>query len=342
MKWRISLFLAIFFTAPALAQESMAGASSPTAPVCMAMETPDGHPTLFPNSTAGWSDRLSGNHDFVNFIGWMSNPIQNIDPRALTALYPIFANGWVSNTAPIPNADGQLYGVGITIASSDRFSMGLSQGGYAVMNLSRNPIQRDRLIALDPLGRFHDVELGGSHDGWLNLGGFFQYTVIEDVKEQFLATAGLRWMAPCGSHDEFQGHGPAEFSPYLTVGKEFGKVHVLATGGYQFPIGPGSDNTKLFYANLHIDRQTCGWLYPLVEFNASYHEKSTSFGLDTRLGLIDFGNFESQGNLVSVAVGANAVLIPERLEIGAVYTTVIASQHNFEANGLLVKVMLRY
>jgi hypothetical protein len=29
------------------------------------------------------------------------------------------------------------------------------------------------------------------------------------------------------------------------------------------------------------------------------------------------------------------------LEIGAVYTTVLAAQHNFEANGFLVKMALR-
>jgi hypothetical protein len=342
MKWRMSLFLAIFLTAPALAQEPIKDTGSPAAPFCVSMETSDGHPTLFPNSTDALNDRLSGNHDFVNFINWMSNPIQNIDPRAVTALYPIFGSDWISNNPPIPNGDAQLYGVGITIALSDRFSMGLCQGGYAVANFSRNPIQQEKLIALDPQGRFRDVELSGSREGWLNLGGFFQYTFLEDVKEQCLLTGGVRWMAPCGAHEMFQGHGPGEIAPYLTAGKEFGKFHVLATGGYQFPIGPGSDDIKLFYFNLHLDRQVWGWLYPLVELNSIYHEKSINFGLNTRVGFIDFGNFESQGNLVSLAVGANAVLIPERLEIGAVYTTVIASQSNFQANGMMVKMTLRY
>ena len=43
-----------------------------------------------------------------------------------------------------------------------------------------------------------------------------------------------------------------------------------------------------------------------------------------------------------MAVGVNAVLVKEHVEIGAVYTTVLAAQHNFDANGLLVKMMLRY
>jgi hypothetical protein len=64
--------------------------------------------------------------------------------------------------------------------------------------------------------------------------------------------------------------------------------------------------------------------------------------LPTRRGFIDFGSFEATGNVVAVSVGANAALIREWLEIGAVYSTLVASQHNFDANGLLVKMTLRY
>ena len=199
---------------------------------------------------------------------------------------------------------------------------------------SRNPIRRDRLFRLDPLGRFRDVEVSDDREGWLNIGGFFQYTLIEDVENQFLVSGGLRWEAPCGSHEIFQGHGPAELAPYVTAGKELGKFHVLATVGYQFPMGPGNDNIKFFNGNVHIDRQMFGWLYPLVEFNTNYLTKSANFGLPAGRGLIDFDNFAATGNVVSLATGANAVLIPQRLEIGAVYTTVIGSQHNFDANGL--------
>ncbi len=272
----------------------------------------------------------------------MSDPLSNIDPRAVTAVYPIFGSTWTSSTPPIPNADVQLYGAALTIALSDRFAMGLNQGGFADMHFSRNPIQRQRLFDLDLLGRFRDVENGAARDGWLNLGGFFQYTFYENVQSQCLVTGGLRWIAPLGSYEVFQGHGPAELVPYLTAGKEFGKYHILATTGYQFPVGPGNDNIKVYSADVHFDRQVFGWLYPLVEFNSNFLTKSGSFGLNTRRGFFDFGDYEATGNVVSLAAGLNAVLIPEHVEIGAVYTTVIASQHNFEANGLIVKLTLRY
>src|SRR5262249_685338 len=153
---------------------------------------------------------------------------------------------------------------------------------------------------------------GGHRSGWLNAGGFVQYTLIEDVDNQFLLTGGMRWVAPCGSREIFQGHGPMHLAPYGTVGKEFGEFHILATAGYLFPAGPGDDTSNWFYANVHFDRRVFGWLYPLVEFNCTYFTKSAQFGLDTRRGFIDFGNFSAAGNIVTMAAGANAVLIPER------------------------------
>ncbi len=221
-------------------------------------------------------------------------------------------------------------------------SRGATTERDAVAHFSRDPIQRQRLISLDPFGRFRNVETSTEREGWLNLGGFFQYTLIEDVERQFLLTGGLRWEAPSGASQIFQGHGPMHLAPYLTAGKEFGKFHVLATTGYQIPVGSGNAKSQLFYANFHIDRQCFGWLYPLVEFNTLYHATPLDLGLPTRDGFIDMGNFEATGTVVSLAAGVNAVLIRERLEIGAVYTTVIASQRDFSANGVMVKMTLRY
>jgi hypothetical protein len=339
-----SLVALVLLGSQALAQEPRSASPFPFTTATMQHEGAGGREVLFTENGAmrAEDDRFTGNHAFPSFIGFMSNPLQSIDPRAVTAIYPLFGSAWVSNEAPIPNGDVQVYGPGMTLALSDRFALGMNQGGFADAHFSRNPRERQRLFARDPLGRFRNVELGGERDGWLNLGGFFQYTVIQDAAAQFLLTGGLRWEAPCGSHEMFQGFGPLHLAPYLTAGKEFGEFHGLATFGYQFPAGPGSTTTEAFYANVHLDRRLFGWLYPLVEFNASYLTKSASFGLQTRRGFIDFGNFESSGNIVTVATGANAVLIPERLEVGAVYSTSIATQKSFNVDGLLLKVMLRY
>ena len=293
---------------------------------------------------------LTGNHNFPNFINFISNPIQNIDPRAVTALYPIFESARASSVPALPNGDVQLYGAAATVALSDRLAVGLNQGGFADMHLSHDQLMRIindprfQNLHADIRARLFDIAAGGERDGLLNLGGFAQYTFIEDVPNQFLLTGGLRLEVPCGAHEVFQGYGPAEMSTYLTAGKEFGKYHVLGTVGYEFPIGPGSDNEQFFYANFHFDRQLFGWLYPLVEFNCLDHTVSVgrNFELPTRRGFADFNDFSATGNSVFLSAGANAVIVPERLEIGAVYSTNIAGQNNVNVNTVLLKMTIRY
>lgn len=337
--WWTFLLLAIGVSL-APAQQPVVGESPSAKPIVVSSVESDSTLPLFADAGQPRGGAFSGNHNFQNFIGFVSNPLESIDPRAVTAIYPIFGSAWLQTPAPLPDGNFQVYGPAMSVALTDRLSIGLNQGGYAHASFSRD--QLARLRRLDPQGRFRNVEDGGSRDGWVNLGGFAQYTLIEDVPNQFLLTAGLRLEVPCGSHEIFQGYGPAEMAPYVTVGKEFGEFHVLATSGYQFPIGPGSDNTQLFYANIHLDRRMFCWLYPLVELNCLYHVKSVDFGLTTRRGDINFGNFESEGNTLTLAVGLNAVLIPERLEVGAVYTKPIATQHSFDADGMLMKMVLRF
>ncbi|HYV37536.1 MAG TPA: hypothetical protein VE988_17655 [Gemmataceae bacterium] len=292
------------------------------------LDAPQNNSTLF-----------SGNHGFDHFIGFISNPTQSIDPRALTEIYPIFGAGWASGSGPLlPEANVQLYGAGLTVALSDRFAVGLNQGGYAVMDINSN---RERLR--DKLGLpIHDRDRGGQREGWLNLGGFGQYTLIADVPNQFILTAGMRWEAPSGTEQVFQGGAnPTYLSPYLTAGQAIGCCHILGTGGFEFPLGDGTVTTDTFYLNLHVDRQI-GWFYPLVELNGSYHTKSTDLTLPTRHGVIDLGTFTSTNNILGIAVGADAVLIPGKLEIGAVYVRPITSEDRFDFNSMLFKMTYRF
>jgi len=282
---------------------------------------------------------LSGNRDFPNFIGFLSNPLQSIDPRAQTILFPMFGSAWASEKSPrLPSADMQVYGAGLWVAASDRLSFGANQGGYAVVD-----VRHDRERLLTRLGLpVPERDRAGQREGWLNLGGFLQYTLIADVENQFILTAGMRLEVPSGTTQVFQGgDNPPYMAPYLTAGKEFGCWHVLATSGYEFPLGSGVATTNLFYLNLHLDRKI-GWLYPLVEFNGSYHATEVDLRLPLRHRVLDLGTFSSTGNLLMFAVGANAVLVPGRLEFGAVYTRPIAGEDRIDFDSLLVKMIYRF
>jgi hypothetical protein len=251
----------------------------------------------------------------------------------------MFGSSWASGSGPIlPDASAQVYGAGIYVALSDRLSIGLCQGGYGVLH-----VDSGRQGVLARLGLpVPDRDRGGQREGWLNLGGFAQYTVIANVEKQFLVTAGLRWEAPSGATQLFQGGAnPVYLTPYVTLGKEFGCWHVLATTGFEFPAGEGQATTETWYANFHIDRKI-GRLYPLVEFNCSFPTRTVDLNLPARHDVFNLGTFTSSSTFVELAAGANFVVVPGKLEFGAVYTRPIASQDNFTFNGLLVKMVFRY
>src|SRR5262245_42268191 len=285
MLWRTGWLVSAFLGLPFLSQVARSESTAPGAPFA---SPSDGPAFVLPagrtsDAAADPSGRLSGTRNFPNFIGFMSNPLQNIDPRALTQIWPMFGSVWTSASPPLPETNFQLVGPGLNVALSERLSFGLNQGGYAWAQANRrdpaeilSALQQARLLSdqdrlrilanlrregrLENLGRaglLPDLEQAGllrdrvrarilrdlsqagllndadgSRAGWLNLGGFVQYTLIQDVEEQFLLTAGVRWEAPAGTYDLFQGRGPVYLAPYLTVGKEFGNFHVLATAGY--------------------------------------------------------------------------------------------------------------
>jgi hypothetical protein len=341
------LFIAVGVVPLASAQEPPSPTTPDKSPIVVTSWFADTNPAHDPHPDAFCAAKeekqqegfLAGTHEFDRFIGFMSNPLFNVDPRAVTELMPITGFTWFKTGPVLPNGNIWLVpGAALTGALSDRLSMGINQGGYAVVNLDRQPgFFRDLLGRLEPR-----ANLSGQREGWFNLGGFFQYTVVKDPANQLLVTTGLRWEAPIGSSAIFQGFGPAHLAPYVTAGKEFGDFHVLADVGFQFPTGSDLGGTEIFYGCLHLDRRMFGWLYPLVEFNFIYHTTGVDINLPLREGFFDLGSFQASGNIVTLAVGADAMLIQSKLELGAVYTTSIAAERDFSFNGFLLRMVLRY
>lgn len=261
---------------------------------------------------------LTSDRGFPNFIGWISNPTRNIDPRSYSVFYPLFTYAWTDPFRVIPRGEISAYGAGLNIALTERFCVGLTDGA--------------------PLWAHFDRQ----RTGWANLGGFGQYTVIRDTDNQFLVTLGLTWEAPSGSKEVFQGSPPAYLAPYLTIGKEFGNFHFLATTGYNFPAEHETFTTETYFANFHFDYRVAGWFYPLVEFNGNWPNTTLNFRRDFAPGLIEIDRFDGVGGLFNVAPGFNAVLVQDRVELGAVYQTPIWSRRDFNFNSMLVKMIIRF
>ena len=328
----IAVVLCLGTMSLSLAQEPSPLPSSPPtmkAPVALMMDSPasgpvSGAPVAVDEQNGNGGDDSSGgflssDRGFPNFIGFVSNPTRNIDPRSLTEFWPVFTYAWTDPFRHvIPRGQISAYGGGINLALTERLSVGLTDGS--------------------PMWAHFDRQ----RTGWANLGGFGQFTLIRDTDDQFLLTIGLNWEAPSGSKEIFQGSPPAYLAPYLTVGKEFGNFHFLATTGYNFPAESATVTTETYYANFHFDYRVAGWFYPLVEFNGNWSNKTLNFTPAFAPGLIEIDRFDGVGGIFSVAPGFNAVLVQDRLEFGAVYQTPIWSKHDFNFNSLLVKMIIRF
>src|SRR5262245_47834716 len=104
MSWRWIALALPLMSCTAHAQQPQAGTPAPTAPLVAPGQLGDTPPVLNCEDSGPGNDSgfLTGNHKFPGFINFISNPLQSIDPRAVTAIYPIFGSAWVSNVSPVP------------------------------------------------------------------------------------------------------------------------------------------------------------------------------------------------------------------------------------------------
>lgn len=166
------------------------------------------------------------------------------------------------------------------------------------------------------------------------------------MENQFIAAAGFMFEPQTGEASVFQSQGDGLFTFFATAGKEFDCVnHVLVNLGWQVPVD-SSENSSFIYAQLHLDRQVCGFLYPLVELNWYHYVAGGDRGLPPVLGegdgLLNLGTSGVAGNdLVTLAFGLKAKLSPNA-EIGAAWEFPISNRNDLIDNRLTCELILRY
>lgn len=144
---------------------------------------------------------------------------------------------------------------------------------------------------------------------WLDLATGFKYVIVRDPENQFLLSGGLLSEWSQGSSEVFQGNGTA-WSPFLTMGKEFGECgewHFIATGNWRLPNDTAQESTSLF-CSMHLGRKLTDKLYALVEMNGIHYTKSGSRLPEVNVeggDLVNLGAGNVTGNdFISMAAGA--------------------------------------
>lgn len=261
---------------------------------------------------------------FDNFIGPVSNPINTKDPRSLTEGRILFIQNHIPTGNPLGSGDFQVYAFQVRVALSDRLSFIADKDGYA-------------LIKAKNLGQ---------KNGFLNIAAGFKYAFVRDVESQTLFNAGFMFEPQTGEADAFSSNGDGLFTVFGTYGKEFGKCnHLLLNAGYQFPVD-SAENSSYYYAQVHLDRQVFGWLYPLVELNWIHHTQGGRRGLPPTLGegdgLLNLGTSGVAGNdFVTAAAGLKAKIC-RNLDTGVAVEAPISNRKDLMSNRIFGELILRY
>ncbi len=323
---RIALLAALSAAplAPASGSSTPPPANMPTAPVLIAPPSPviDGAVREIPIPAP---DRgfLQSDHAFPGFIGPISAPILSKDPRSLTELRLLFVQNWFPEAHPLMRGgDAQIYAGQLRVALTDRLTFIADKDGVARVNANGIP----------------------PRTGLLNINAGLKYTFLRDVENQMLGAAGFTYEPPTGEAKVFQNHGAGVGTVFGTFGKELGCWHVLANASYQFGIN-SRDNSSFGFAQLHIDRQMFGWLYPLAEVNFYRWSAGGDRGVPNPVGefdgLINLGTTGVAGNsMVTAAVGLKAVL-SQNVNVGVAWEAPLGRK-DFMLQRVLVELILRY
>tara|TARA_R110002167_G_scaffold58595_15_gene165950 strand:- start:1862 stop:3043 length:1182 start_codon:yes stop_codon:yes gene_type:complete len=223
---------------------------------------------------------------FDDFIMPVSNPVWSIDPRSLTYVRGIFINQMIDAQTPVLGAgDLQVYALQLGIAINERLSIIAVKDGY-------NTLQTRGV---------------GNRTGWSDIGLGLKYVVIRDVENQFLLSGGLIYEATNGSSRVFQGNGDGVWTPYVSIGKQIGSGHLIASSGYHVP-GDTAEESQSIYYSIHYDHPVTSKLSAVAELNGIVYTKSgQALPLNIDGGdWINLGSSSVAGNnVVTTAIGAN-------------------------------------
>jgi len=282
----------------------------------------------FQRAAADWSvppsGQLQSDRAFPGFVGPISNPVLSKDPRSLTEARFMFVNDSIPPDHPLRGGNFQVIGLQVRVALTDRLSLTVDKGVYAWIHPGSGPEQ----------------------DGFINIAAGLKYLLVRDVENQFLWSAGFMYEPQTGEGSVFQNQGHGVMTAFTTAGKQLADYyHVLGTFGYQFPLD-SNQNSSFFYTSLHLDRQVCGWLYPLIELNWFHYAAGGDRGLPPALGegdgLLNLGTSGVAGNdLVTLAAGLKAV-VSEHLETGVAWEFPISNRKDLIDNRLTFELILRY
>lgn len=251
----------------------------------------------------------------------VTNPVFFEDPHVHSEVRPIFAWHNIGDDLGT-GGNAQLYAIQARWAVTDRLAIIATKDGY----LDMNP----------------DVGLPKT-DGWADIAAGVKYALIDNREAEFILTPGLTFEFPTGNSDVFQGNGDGTWNPFISAGKGFGNLRMLANFGAIIP-NDGNDETSQLHYSFQVDYTTCRYFIPFVSWNAfTVLSEGEGLGVDFEgFDLFNFGSTKASGYTQSVlGLGFRSRVI-DHLDFGFAYEFPISQPEGIFGDRFTIDFIWRF
>ena len=182
--------------------------------------------------------------------GWRMPIVQPYlfeDPFITTGLYPYYLYHDFPDNSVFQGGHAQVVAVQARLAITDRLAFIATKDGY---------------MWNDP-----NLSLLADDHGWMNIAGGFKYLLIRDDRYDFYLTPAIRYEAPTGSTDVYQGQGDGLVIPSVSAGwSPLENLHLIGDIGGEIPIDNELQSGSIFY-HVYADYEVHPRFTPFVQLS---------------------------------------------------------------------------
>lgn len=244
-----------------------------------------------------WPGFLSGLQGFDSFYTPVGNPLYFEAPTNDSRLSFLYLHHEFASDSTLNGGELDVYALQARIAITDRIGFIATKDGFSQLDAGALP----------------------EGDGWNDIAFGLKYVFWADEEKQALGTVGFRYMIANGHDDVLQGN-VQELSPFISFGKGYGDLNILANLTWRAPLDDDDGNHVLQWS-AHADYELVDGFAPMIEIHG-LHYLSNGSRLPLPIGGLDYANLGStdvEGDtVVWMGVGAGFKLTPN-LEVGATY-----------------------
>lgn len=219
----------------------------------------------------------NGEHKYVPAV---SNPLFNETPYITTEARPIYVRHSASPQAStLFGADINVVAVQLRLALTDNLGIIATKDGYT-------------WIDWDGTTNSNGVK---DTEGFNNLAFGLKYAFHNNVENQSIATAGIKYEPPSGSihidtalahpldNVDLSGAGDGFVNFFLTGAKRYKKLGLQASGGVNVAID-GDHDSSLIHYTLHADYEVHENVFPMISLNGfTVYDEANRPGLTNNL-----------------------------------------------------------